>query len=132
MSVIAVDMTPARPGGENGGAKILALELLRSFHAMAPEDQFLILTASWNHQELAILDGPNMSRLCVLTGPQPQEKLLVVRYLRRLERGFRRAFRFLRRRVRARLFHGRLLASRRVDLLFCPFTAPTYAEREIP
>ena len=34
MSLIAVDMTPVLPGGENGGAKILALELLKSFQEM--------------------------------------------------------------------------------------------------
>ena len=132
MSLIAVDMTPVLPGGENGGAKILAIELLKSFHTMAPEDHFLLLTASWNHEELANLDGPNLSRLCVLTRQKPELKPLVSFVPGRLERGLRKIYRFLRRRLRSGLFGGRLLTSRGVDLLFCPFTAPTYAEPGIP
>ena len=46
MPLIAVDLTPALPGDENGGAKVLAIELLKSFQSTAPDCQFLILTAS--------------------------------------------------------------------------------------
>jgi glycosyltransferase involved in cell wall biosynthesis len=99
---------------------------------MAHEDQFLILTASWNHEELAILDGPTMSRLCVLTGQEPQPKPVTARYPGRFERGLRQIYRFLRRSFRPGLFRGQLLTSRGVDLLFCPFTAPTYGEPGIP
>ena len=130
MALIAVDMTPVRPGGENGGAKILVLELLKSFQEMAPNDHFLLLTASWNDDELATLDAPNMGRLCVLTeeGPninihQPHGR--ISRRLLKLYRGVRRRFKKY-----AFIGHGPL-ASRAVDLLFCPFTAPTYAEQGI-
>ena len=74
MSLIAVDLTPVLPGGENGGAKILAIELLKSFQKKAPADRFLLFTASWNHEELAILDGHNMGRLCVLKREQARRK----------------------------------------------------------
>ena len=61
MARIAVDLTPMMPGGENGGVKILTLELLRAFQRTAPEHRFLLLTASWNHDELAPLEADRKS-----------------------------------------------------------------------
>jgi glycosyltransferase involved in cell wall biosynthesis len=132
MSIIAVDLTPVMPGGENGGAKILALELLKSFQKIAPEDHFLLLTASWNHEELAMLDGHNMSRLLVLKHQRPPLKLLSDYNLGGLERRLRRIFRFVKRKVKPVLLPGHFLRDQGVELLFCPFTAPTYAEPGIP
>lgn len=132
MSFIAVDMTPVLPGGMNGGAKIVSIELLKLFQIMAPEDRFLLLTASWNHKELAILDSPSMSRLCILTRREPNPEQSRARPPGRFERYLRKIFRFLRQEARSRFFRGRILNSRGVDLLFCPFTALTYAEPSIP
>jgi hypothetical protein len=42
--LIAIDLTPLRPGGENGGAKTLTWELLKYFHELAPDYTFLLLT----------------------------------------------------------------------------------------
>lgn len=59
---VAVDLTPLRPGGENGGAKTLIITLLNTFAAMsAQEFHYLLITESWNHQELLKLQGPNMT-----------------------------------------------------------------------
>lgn len=132
MSLIAVDMTPILPGGENGGAKIFTIELLRSFQKTAPEDHFLLLTALWNHEELAILDGPNMSRHRVLTGKKPRPKPLTAQYPGFLRRGLGRMGRYVMRAFKTGVAPRRLLGSRGVDLLFCPFTAATYAEPGIP
>jgi glycosyltransferase involved in cell wall biosynthesis len=132
MSHIAVDMTPALPGGTNGGAKIVAFELLKSLKEMAPEDQFLLLTASWNHEELAILDGPNMRRLCVVRGQEPKPKPFASRRFVRFRRVLLKTYQYLRRIWRSRAPSRRLLTQRGVALLFCPFTAPTYAEPGIP
>ena len=132
MSLIAVDMTPVLPGGENGGAKIFAIELLRSFQGIAPEDKFLLLTAAWNHEDLTILDGPNMSRLCVLTGKKPRPKPLTAQYPGFLRRRLGRVGRYIRGAFQTSITPGRLLGSRGVDLLFCPFTAPTYSEPGVP
>ncbi|MDP2253835.1 MAG: hypothetical protein Q8J60_06595, partial [Thiobacillus sp.] len=68
LSTIAVDLTPVLPGGENGGAKIFVLELLRRLAKMAPNTQFVLLTQAASHEELAIMDRPNMRRLMVV-GP---------------------------------------------------------------
>ena len=128
MSLIAVDMTPILPGGENGGAKIFTIELLKSFQNAASEDHFLLLTALWNHEELAILDGPNMTRHCVLTGKKPRPKPLTAQYPGFLLRGLGRIRWYIMRASKTGIVSRRLLGSRRVDLLFCPFTAVTYAE----
>jgi len=132
MALIAVDVTPMRPGGENGGVKVLTLELLRAFQYAAPEDRFLLLTASWNHRELATLEAPNMQRLQVLDRPSPRLPVL--------ERFRGRLGRILRKLVAVATWSAvkrmasmrRPLASRGVDLLFCPFTALNYFEPGIP
>src|SRR5690606_30454968 len=59
---IAVDLTPVLPGGDNGGAKIFVLELLRTLAAMRPDHEFVLLTQAASHDELAHLDRPNMRR----------------------------------------------------------------------
>lgn len=66
MALIAIDMTPVLPGGENGGAKLVAIELLRGFQTASQNNEFLILTAAANDEELSAFDGPNMQRLCVI------------------------------------------------------------------
>jgi glycosyltransferase involved in cell wall biosynthesis len=131
MALIAIDMTPVLPGGENGGVKLLALELVKGFQTLSRDNRFLILTASWNDKELACLEGPNTQRLCVVQKQDPK----VVRSLpvpRRLERALRRIYRFVRRHYREKLQRHGPLNARGVDLLFCPFTAPTYVEPGIP
>lgn len=77
LKTIVVDLTPVLPGGENGGAKIFALELVRRLAEMAPQTQFVLLTQAASHEELATLDRPNMRRLMII-GP------LVSNLLRRI------------------------------------------------
>lgn len=125
-------MTPTLPGGKNGGAKILAIELLKSFHVMATHHHFLILTATWNHEDLAILDGPNMRRMCVLSGQEPTPKPSFSRYSGRLNRAVAKIKNRVKRLAQEPSPMGKGLAAQGVDLLFCPFTAPTYAEANIP
>lgn len=113
--------------------KLLALELVKGFQALSPENQFLILTASWNDRELAFLDGPKTRRLCVIRKEDPRAvRSLPVPVPMRLERFVRRLYRFVRRHYRERLQRHGPLSERGVDLLFCPFTAPTFAEAGIP
>jgi glycosyltransferase involved in cell wall biosynthesis len=131
MALIAIDMTPVLPGGENGGVKLLALELLKGFQATSRENKFLILTASWNDEELASLESENTRRLCIVNKEDPK----VSRNLHvpmRIERELRKIYQFLRFRYREKLQRHGPLSTHGVDVLFCPFTAPTYAEPGIP
>src|SRR5262245_54187361 len=147
MTTIAIDLTPMLPGGDNGGAKVLALDLVRRLPRLAPRYRFLLLTSSANHQEVGALVGDGVERLHVLQdGSAPA--LLSTSLATRLLSGSRAAAlrffpgglgRALVARARRLLAHlarphesGPGLRERRVGLLFCPFTAPTYAEPGIP
>src|ERR1700676_5808566 len=68
---VAVDLTPVLPGGENGGAKVFVIELLRRLAERAPQTQFVLLTQSSAHTELAALDSANVRRLMVLDSGGP-------------------------------------------------------------
>jgi glycosyltransferase involved in cell wall biosynthesis len=140
LRTIAVDLTPVLPGGENGGAKIFVLELLRRLAEMAPQTQFVLLTQAASHEELATLNRPNMRRQMVV-GPvvanslRPRLQRLASRILRHLPGRLRRIVSRLDYKLNMRLKRsgsGSLLRDMRVDLLFCPFTAPTYFELGIP
>ena len=63
---IAIDLTPILPGGENGGAKIFVLELLRLMTEMQPDSNFILLTQAVSHEELAQLDRDNVRRVMVI------------------------------------------------------------------
>src|SRR5438105_8249382 len=62
---ILVDMTPLQANGQNGGAGLVAVSLVRHLSALAPELQFTLLTSSGSHAELAPLDAPNVRRRCI-------------------------------------------------------------------
>jgi len=127
MALIAVDLTPIRSGGENGGAKVFILELLKQFHTFAPHHHFLLLTATWNNKELSILDFSNMERLCILgKGAMSWPSVPSGRFSHRLMQRVKEKWGKLNRHNSLR--KGDSSASS-VDLLFCPFTAPTYAEK---
>lgn len=132
MAIIAVDMTPVLPDGRNGGAKIFALELLKSLRATNLDDRFLILTASWNHQHLSVLDSGNMSRLCVLKQQNSSIGQEASHPDSKIPKRLRKMTAYLRERIRP-ISSGRpRLRELGVDLLFCPFTAPTFAVPGIP
>jgi glycosyltransferase involved in cell wall biosynthesis len=137
---IAVDLTPVLPGGENGGAKIFVLELLSRLSEMAPQTQFVLLTQTASHAELATLDRPNMRRVMVV-GPvvantlRPHLLSLASRLLPHFPARLRRVVNRLGYKLKIALKRGgsvALLRDMGVDLLFCPFTAPTYFEPGIP
>lgn len=142
ISRVAVDLTPVLPGGENGGAKIFVLELLIRLAEMAPETQFVLLTHAASHDELAAMDRANVRRQMV-TGPaeekvalQPRLKRFASRLLPHLPGRVRRLVGRVGYKVygvlKRRRTSGNLLRELGADLLFCPFTAPTYFEAGIP
>src|SRR6266567_6373741 len=64
---ILVDMTPLDPGGQNGGAGLVATALVRHLSALNPYLKLTLLTADVSHAELAALDSQNVERRCVVT-----------------------------------------------------------------
>lgn len=140
LRTIAVDLTPVLPGGENGGAKIFVLELLRRLAEMKPQTQFVLLTQAASHEELAVLDRPNVRRVMVIgsNGSKsilPRARNLASRMLVYLPARLVRAVSRLHCSIRTMLRRSSsrtLLRSLGADLLFCPFTAPTYFEQGVP
>ncbi len=62
---VAIDLTPLRPGGENGGAKTLVVTLLREFaQCQSDEFEYLLIAETWNYEELRSFEGPNI-RCCL-------------------------------------------------------------------
>jgi glycosyltransferase involved in cell wall biosynthesis len=114
---IAIDLTPLRPVGENGGAKILVLTLLQQLPILAPDWRFLWLTAAWNHAELAAYETTNSQRRIVVGAATPTS----------LPASWAKLRRKLRREPAPHC-----LADQAIDLLFCPFSAPTYAQAGRP
>lgn len=143
ISHIAVDLIPLLPGGENGGAKLLATELVRHLSQLLPGCEFVLLTSDRSHDELSFLDSPNVRRLCldhqkIQKGSEPSaprpprirlQELLAVylppSVLSRLKALYRRLKVY-------RPPLGGVLRDLGVDLLFCPFTLPFYYDPAIP
>ena len=140
IGTIAVDLTPVLSGGENGGAKVFVLELLRRLAELFPATQFVLLTQAGSHEELAALDRANVRRILISPGsgaPAARASWGVLSssflpyFPRRLQSITRRTaskFVALTRRMKTR----GVLDGLNIDLLFCPFTAPTYAEETTP
>jgi len=66
---VLVDLTPVLPGGDNGGAKLVALELIPRLARLRPAWRFVLLTQEASHDDLATLDAPNIERRMVLHAP---------------------------------------------------------------
>lgn len=148
MSKIAVDVTPLLPGGINGGAKPMVLALLKHLPVLMQDCEFVLLTSSSTHDELAFLDRPNFSRLCVRQPESPKNVYkpptqswfygLPYRAYNKIRQYLPwRIISFLKSLVYGRIqsagyLSSSLLSQLNADLLFCPFTAPTYWEPQIP
>jgi glycosyltransferase involved in cell wall biosynthesis/2-polyprenyl-3-methyl-5-hydroxy-6-metoxy-1,4-benzoquinol methylase len=156
---IIIDLTPVRPGGENGGMKLAAIELVKRFSRdVAPEVEYVLFTSSDTHAELAWLDAENVRRICVnqvasaspavppapipliqANIPQPRRSPLrqIIHSLAQLletilpPEVFRRLYQRYRQKVQAPQAQN-LVRSLEADLVFCPFSAVFYHAPEIP
>jgi len=116
------------------------LELIRGLSRIAPQAEFILLTQAASHEELANLDGKNVRRMMVAG---QQDLVDGQAFARRLNLNWvYRLFTFVKRRLiqgackvcrEFKYEDGRhVLLKVGVDLLFCPFTAPTFFKQGIP
>ena len=141
MKHVAIDLTPLLPGGDNGGAKPLAIELIRHLALGAPECRFTLLTNEKSHEELRILDAPNVERLCT-TQPESAASLslrMSLRLRRLLVRFLPESALASLARLYNTLFPAGaappgtpLLRQIQAELLFCPFTGVLFFDRSVP
>lgn len=133
---ILVDLTPILPGGENGGAKLFVLQLLKNLAQDNPDTHFTLLTQSKAHEELSTLDRENISRVMIENSNGRKSFLSrAVNYTfrnlpyipHRLSLlGYQTICKLKKRAL------NNLLINNKPDLIFCPFTAPTYAIPGVP
>lgn len=114
---IVVDLTRLQAGGENGGAKLMTVELIAHMSSMSPEYQFFLITPSRCHDELFYLDAPNVQRICIVDNKR--DSFLVNTQLNKGKN------------VQVKTSR-QLLSELKADLLFNPLTEPLFFEPSIP
>jgi glycosyltransferase involved in cell wall biosynthesis len=140
---IAIDLTPMLPGGDNGGIKPLALELVRRLAAARPECELVLLTNEKSDAELAALiapdTAPNVRRLCVSRPENApaisrrralQLRAMLLRVLP--ESTVRKLGEWYMRRAAVPQSPTPLLRQIAADLLFCPFTGVFFFDPAVP
>lgn len=133
---VLIDLMPVLPGGENGGAKWLVFELITHLTRHVPETHFVLLIQPCAQDEIKVLLHDNVSLL--VADSSTHQKSFIARALGYLNRRFT----FIPARLRALIqrleyflsqrLARRLTRSVKPDLLFCPFTAPTYHVAGVP
>ena len=134
---VVVDLTAVLPGGENGGAKVVALELVRLVAQTVPHCEFILLTLARNHGELAALEVSNVKRLQVdIPGPTQsplRNSILHLRSIARKVLPLRLLDRISGRYDKYRkAVPNSLLRHLGADILFCPFTVSDYYDPSVP
>src|SRR5690349_20435999 len=124
-------MTPLEPGGQNGGAGLVATSLVQHLSALVPGWDFTLLTTSSSDNELAHLDAPNVSRRCVVRrgsrmslARRVADGLLPPALRVRLKRVYWRQHTARR--------YERSTTELQPDLLLCPFTVPYFWRSGVP
>ena len=108
---VVVDLTPLLPGGENGGAKPMTLELIRRMASSSPKTKFILLTLRRAFGELAAFKQPNVQ--VVMVDDLPSKT-----FRSKPKPGIPN--------------RGSLVRRLGGSVLFCPFTAPSFAQAGIP
>lgn len=140
---IAVDLTPILPGGTNGGAKIMTLQLLKHLGQIAPHYMFILLTSKANYSELSELKAPNIE-ISPPTLPRLKRNTLFLmsfgflffmagKLLKKiLPNSLKARLAYMNQRLFYKIVARNLAPTIKADLLFCPFTAPFYRDLDVP
>ena len=121
---IAIDVTAITPGGDNGGSKVMTIELINGLSTLAHSCKFILLTHEISHKELAFLDRSNVHRVCI-------EKFTHVARMGFIKKKIKSSiflknvyYKYLKRFIRSKTtIKVSLLKQLEVDLLFCPFAS---------
>jgi len=155
MKKIIVDLTPLLPGGNNGGAKIMTIELIKELARLSPKCKFVLLANNKNYAELKYLknkqfkiintDYPTISAIILIclgyvlffSGKlfykiTPPILTTGFKKLNIFSNPFLRALKSLKERIKNKNFKINELIYVKADLLFCPFTVPFYKHFNIP
>ncbi len=158
---IAIDLTLLHSGKENDYLEALVIRLIKSFGNLGSSQnipgrtryQFILITAPWNHAELIQYETTNTTCLLMehlrpngVTSVSDIEGSTYLCLVKKIARktlnqiahllGENRMIQLAKKvvgKLKTKLKPAKtLLEQHKVDLLFCPFSAPTYAENVIP
>ncbi|HEY3059495.1 MAG TPA: glycosyltransferase family 1 protein [Chloroflexota bacterium] len=130
---IVVDLSLLGPGGQNGGAGLVAVSLVENLSLLRPDLRLTLLTASASHHELAHLESERVRRLCIVDdaeaplsarGTHTRLKAMARHGLDWLSPGTRVRLKQAYHNLRRRRSQSQLLRRLAPDLVFCPFTSP--------
>lgn len=142
LRTIAVDMVPMLPGGDNGGAKIFVLELLRTLPKIAPQAKFVLLTRRSSHHELDSFVGQNVTRQMVWDDRGEPTGLKY--WIRRIGAAIARRspallqcfmpaqLRLVWQRFSGRTNTASIITQIGADLLYCPFGGTVFGDTSVP
>lgn len=139
---IAIDLTPMLPGGENGGAKLMIIELIRYMSRYANDVEFVLFTSNQCHDALSDLDAKNVRRTCIVHNsnsvvvsslPLAQFKSRLKEWLKaNIPAWLRMRLTHQLQKIRRRFKANNLLKEIGADLLFCPFTTAFFFDAAVP
>jgi glycosyltransferase involved in cell wall biosynthesis len=148
---IAIDLLPLLPAGANGGAKQLVVALIQGLGRIAKQDKFILLCSAMNYKELAYLDAKNISRFLIkknkinlvnfdslfgkLISCNLVCRLISLAKLAMCHRLINYIIQLVKKIKQLKFYFfldKALLKKLKVDILFCPFTAPFFYTSGIP
>lgn len=133
---ILVDLLPVLPGGLNGGAKVMIMDLLKSMIDLTDEYEWYFCVRSGVEKELSILKHPNVHSFVMDSIPFQfpfkvgRGILSILRKRSYISNYLYRAFWAI---LNSRCFYKvKFPHQLQFDLLFCPFTEPVFHQKNIP
>jgi len=148
---ILIDLTPILPGGTNGGSKVFVLDLVKQLIRLRPNIIWILCINSKVIKELSIFESPNVIFHILENTSQKQRNPIVRLVIKMIKKIINNPLTLIKFRLIAfkvyqqfQSFPNALegnnkekkLASHNdfdnVDLLFCPFTSPTYIQPDVP
>ncbi len=142
MPTIAVDLTPILPGGDNGGAKIMTLNLIKQIAKLTPTYRFYLLANKINYDEIKQIKTKNINIIKVdAYHYSPKVMHVVLPFLYFLFSPFKLLIPLsVKQRIHiiihkiSRAFSIKQMSKQMpsIDLLFSPFTAPFFCGLNVP
>jgi glycosyltransferase involved in cell wall biosynthesis len=137
---VVVDLTPLLPGAENGGAKLIALELVRNLAGLTPDCQWILVARYPNLPELLSLVRENVQiqpfeESAAPTGTSQMAGKILGRMKRKLVRMLKvQSLQPVVELIKTvyKRHTARVKVDETADLIFCPFTAPFLFNPNIP
>lgn len=133
---ILVDLLPVLPGGLNGGAKVMVIDLLNTMIRLSPHMDWILLIKPGVEKELECLKVSHVKFFILNDIPFILRFNAGIRFLNLLRNKFsisNRVYSRIFRILNTSIFYGIKTPQEIVfDLLFCPFTAPIFHQKHLP